>query len=474
MTKRIASKVLLIGWDAADWDVARQLMSAGQLPHLKRLAEDGASGDLASLQPMLSPMLWTSIATGKYPHKHGIHGFTEPCPDGYGIRPASSTSRTAKAIWNILSQSGLRTHQIGWYASHPAEPINGISVSNHLAVAPTPNAPWPLVEGTVYPPSVADELSELRLRPEEVGLNELGQFIPSAAQIDPASDDRLLKCAVIIAETATTHAAATWAIEREPWDFMAVLYDGLDHFGHMFMDYHPPKLPWISSSDFEHYQHVMAKAYSFHDMMLGRLLELAGEDAVVILVSDHGFCSGEDRPRQTVKTLEGLSRWHRPAGICVMHGPGVRQGVRLEGASLLDVTPTILSLFGVPIGQDMDGRPWLEAIEFAEPADSIPSWEQTPGDAGLHAAELRQSNADSLQVLRHLINLGYLAPASTDIQAAIDETLDTNQFNLARSLIFAGEHDRGIEILTSLVQKHPHNEDFREALSSATAASHNR
>jgi hypothetical protein len=157
-----------------------------------------------------------------------------------------------------------------------------------------------------------------------------------------------------------------------------------------------------------------------------------------------------------------------------MHGPGVRKGVPLQGASLLDVTPTILSLFGLPTGKDMDGRPWLEAIEHVVSADAISSWEHAPGDAGLHSAELRQSTADSLQVLRHLINLGYLSPPSANLQATIDETLDANQFNLARSLIFAGEHDRGIEILASLVQKHPHNEDFREALSSATVASESR
>ena len=91
------------------------------MPNVKGLLEGGVSGNLASIQPMLSPMLWTSIATGKRPHKHGIHGFTEPRPEGDGIRAASSTSRTTKALWNILTQSGLGTHCFNWYASHPAE-----------------------------------------------------------------------------------------------------------------------------------------------------------------------------------------------------------------------------------------------------------------------------------------------------------------------------------------------------------------
>ena len=75
------ARLLLIGWDAADWKVIRPLVERGGCPTSQKLIDGGVSGNLASLQPMLSPMLWTSIATGKRPHKHGIHGFTEPRPE---------------------------------------------------------------------------------------------------------------------------------------------------------------------------------------------------------------------------------------------------------------------------------------------------------------------------------------------------------------------------------------------------------
>ena len=67
---------MLVGWDAADWKVIQPLVDAGQMPNLARLLERGVMGNLASLQPMLSPMLWTSIASGKRPYKHGVHGFS--------------------------------------------------------------------------------------------------------------------------------------------------------------------------------------------------------------------------------------------------------------------------------------------------------------------------------------------------------------------------------------------------------------
>ena len=83
-------KVVLVGWDAADWKVIHPLMDAGRMPHLRALVERGAMANLATLKPVLSPMLWTSIATGKRPCDHGILGFTEPTPDGGAVQPVSA------------------------------------------------------------------------------------------------------------------------------------------------------------------------------------------------------------------------------------------------------------------------------------------------------------------------------------------------------------------------------------------------
>ena len=104
----MAKKVLVIGWDAGDWKVIRPLLEAGKMPTLKKMMEEGVSGNLKTLEPPFSPMLWTSIATGVRPDKHGILGFTEPDPATGSVRPVSSTSRKVKAIWNILTQKGYK------------------------------------------------------------------------------------------------------------------------------------------------------------------------------------------------------------------------------------------------------------------------------------------------------------------------------------------------------------------------------
>ena len=126
---RVAQRVLLIGWDGADWKLIDKLIQQGAMPHTQQFLERGSRGNLATLQPVLSPMLWNSIATGKRAHKHGIHGFTEPMPDGKGVRPSSSTSRSCKSLWNILTQQGMTANVVSWFCSHPAEPISGIYIS---------------------------------------------------------------------------------------------------------------------------------------------------------------------------------------------------------------------------------------------------------------------------------------------------------------------------------------------------------
>ena len=130
MSKRKAKKVLVIGWDAADWKIINPLMDQGLMPTLEGLVNNGVIGNLATLDPPLSPILWSSIATGKLGDKHGILGFVEPDPEKMTIRPVLGSSRKVKAIWNILSQNGIKSNVIGWWPSHPAEPINGVMVSN--------------------------------------------------------------------------------------------------------------------------------------------------------------------------------------------------------------------------------------------------------------------------------------------------------------------------------------------------------
>ena len=153
----MSRRVLVIGWDAADWNVIEPLMARGAMPALERFVREGSAGSIATLEPCLSPILWTSIATGKAPWRHGVHGFVEPRPGRSGLRPVGSASRTCKALWNIASQAGKRVHCAGWFASHPAEKIDGVCLSDQFAPAPAGSSPdnWPVAAGSVQPESLA-------------------------------------------------------------------------------------------------------------------------------------------------------------------------------------------------------------------------------------------------------------------------------------------------------------------------------
>ena len=456
-------KVLFIGWDAADWKAINPLMDAGKMPHLQRLVERGAMGRVATLHPPLSPMLWTSIATGKRPFKHGIHGFSEPTPDGRGVRPITNLSRTAKAVWNILNQNGLRSTVIGWWPSHPAEPINGVTVSDHYHKANRDlEKGWPLMRNAVHPPELHDTLAELRLHPQELVGPMLTPFLPHLDKVDRKKDRRPSSLAKTLAECISIHSAATWLIENQPWDFFAVYYDAIDHFCHGFMKYHPPRQPWISEADFEIYSNVVSTAYMLHDQMLGTLLAKAGEDANVILMSDHGFHPDNLRPRAIPDFPAGPAVEHSPYGIFVMAGPGIRKDEPLFGVTVLDLAPTVLTLYGLPAGEDMDGRVVAGAFENPPQTGTIPSWEDVAGNDGRHPPHTRLDPVAAAEAMEQLVALGYIEKPGENIEEYVESTVRELRFNLLEAYQDANRHVDAIEIARDLCRRQP--DDQRYAL----------
>src|SRR3954468_490963 len=149
---RYPSKVLLIGWEAAEWNIIAPLVEAGELPHLNRLIDQGVTARLAAFDPPLRPIAWTSLVTGKRPQDHGILGIEEPAENGVDVRPFSPASRRCKAIWNILSDSNLKCHVIGWPATYPAEKLNGMMLSSDWDETPSERE---FDSGTVWPAEFA-------------------------------------------------------------------------------------------------------------------------------------------------------------------------------------------------------------------------------------------------------------------------------------------------------------------------------
>ncbi len=452
-------RVLLVGWDAADWKVINPLMDAGKMPNVRRLVENGAMGQIATLHPPLSPMLWTSIATGKRPFKHGIHGFSEPTPDGRGIQPVTNLSRKCKAVWNILNQHDLRSVVIGWWPSHPAEPINGVMVSDHYHRASQPlDKGWPLLKNSVYPASLADTLADLRMHPDLLVPEMVEPFIPLAREIDQDKDKRMAGCMRTLCECVSIHSAATWLLDNPlpdggEWDFFAVYYDAIDHFCHGFMKYHPPRQSWISERDFELYGNVVNMAYQFHDQMLGTLLAKAGEDVTVILMSDHGFHPDHLRPASIPDIPAGPAIEHRDFGIVAISGPGIKRDELLHGPSVLDIAPTILTMYGLPVGEDMDGKVLGQAFADAPEVAFIPSWEDVPGADGRHPPHTRLDPVAAHEAMEQMIALGYIERPDDNRETAVEKTIRELRYNLGEAYQDDDRHLEAHEIFRELYAK---------------------
>ncbi len=452
-------RVLLIGWDAADWKVINPLMDAGKMPNVRRLVESGSMGQIATLHPPLSPMLWTSIATGKRPFKHGIHGFSEPTPDGRSIQPVTNLSRKTKAIWNILNQQGLRSIVIGWWPSHPAEPIDGVMVSDHYHRASQPlDKGWPLIRNVVHPPELADTLADLRMHPDLLVPEMVEPFVPLAREIDQDKDKRFGGLLRTLCECVSMHSAATWLLDNplpdgKPWDFFSVYYDAIDHFCHGFMKYHPPRQAWVSERDFELYGNVVNMAYQFHDQMLGTLLQKAGDDVTVILMSDHGFHPDHLRPTSIPDIPAGPAIEHRDFGILAISGPGIRRDELLHGPSVLDIAPTILTIYGLPVGEDMDGKVLTQAFEKTPDVAFIPSWDSVPGNDGRHPPHTRLDPVAAHEALEQMVALGYIERPDENREIAVDKTICELRYNLGEAYQDDDRHREAHEIFSELRTK---------------------
>lgn len=457
-------KVLLIGWDAADWKVINPLMDAGLMPALQSLVDRGVIGNIATLDPPLSPMLWTSIATGKRAYDHGIMGFLEGDESGEKLKPISSSSRKVKAIWEILNQSGYKTQVYGWWPSHPAEPVDGIMVSNFYGKAPGKSwwNDYPFNPSEVHPPEFADKFQSLRVHPSELGYEQLAPFIPEIDKIDHKKDHRYAHLIKDLAECISIHSAATFGLENEDWDFGAVYYNAIDHLSHVFMKYHPPKQEHISEEDFKLYSEVINSTYRFHDMMLARLLELAGPDAHILLMSDHGFYSDHLRLVKLPKEPAAIAREHNPLGVFLLAGPGIKEDERIYGASLLDICPTLLQLFKLPVGSDMEGKVLSQAFVKPEAPRVIDSWEVE--GKGQRTQSNREPSGDEKEIMQQLADLGYIEQGVGDNPKDVKLQLDENRFYLSRAYSDGSRYLEAIDILESLCLEYPDNHRYRFSL----------
>jgi tetratricopeptide (TPR) repeat protein/predicted AlkP superfamily phosphohydrolase/phosphomutase len=478
-------RVLLIGIDGADRKILDELIAEGRLPTFARLEREGASGLLRSQEPLLSPVVWTSIATGRRPEEHGVLDFIEFGSTGEPA-PITSLRRRVPALWNIATQFGKTSGFVGWYASFPAERVNGFEVSDRLAFHQVRSAR--AERGATFPEGLAEELRSRFGEPQPDLEETRRRFVEGSAPLGPDAQKRLIELSRIQATSAFYRRIVRDLARRYRPELLGVYFELIDACGHLFMEDAAPRRPGVADTDFQAFHDTVGRCYQYQDEILSDLLALEGPDTITIVVSDHGFKTGADRPQTSGRADTGLAPlWHRLHGVVFLHGRPVEAGAKITNAGIYDVTPTVLRLLGIPLSEKLAGRPMLQpflpgsrpsllgTVADYAPAPPRAAPAQPPGDSeavqklmalGYLSGSGKRAHDASGRTATSFLNEGMARAQSGDLDGALRALgkaleLDPNNVNVlttAASLYFRRkELDRGKELLDRAARIEPDN-----------------
>lgn len=381
--------LVLLVIDGADLDdMILPMVEAGELPAFATLMRQGTWGPLGSQRPTLSPVLWTTMATGKRLEQHGIRDFVyfhlpgvrppihrfpqasglnhrlfpllEKMPLGFERPPYSRLQRRARPLWDIVGER----YPVGvyrWLVTWPAAPLDGFVVAGGVYAGPgdwNPKAKAWLQRMRRQP---GDLLDDLALHPADA-MHGLEPFVvrpPSAAALQAFAPevplDRRHKHFRLVARGLADPTA--WELPRliakyRP-QLVAANFYSVDSLQHRFAAARRDGTPW-GGAIAEGYRHTDRQLASF-------LAELPPEHHLVV-ISDHGYDFALDH------------HWQAPDGVFFARGPAFAAGRRVEGLGLLDIAPLALTLLDLPLPEDMPGavsgqfrsalaEDWLAAVE---------------------------------------------------------------------------------------------------------------
>jgi tetratricopeptide (TPR) repeat protein len=443
--------IVLLGLDAADWLAIDPLVAAGKLPGFARLKALGRTGVMLSTPPLISPMIWTTIATGVEPENHGVLDFMVDLPDG-GQAPVGSSQRLAPAVWNIFSAAGRRVAVVGWWATWPAERVRGTIVSDAVA----PQLTRQSLRSTADLVSPADASRRILGRVtsiEALTRQDLAAYVPLTDQAYAAAraaetgsgvyDNSLAHLAAVIAGTRTYAAIAEDLARTDAPELLAVYFESIDTVSHLF----------VRDAHAHGGRGAIDRVYQDADAVLRRLAEASAPDTLIIVCSDHGFYPPSAAIAEDPANLAGpATAWHRPYGIfgvvtagALMSGqPSPRSPAAGDGGIVtpIDVAPTLLHAAGLAVPSDMPGR---VAASFLPP--------EAASRAPVRNAPLAytppapSARADGGEILNRLRALGYIGAAKTSLARQ----------NLAESLFRRGKFAAAERELRALLESQPRN-----------------
>ncbi len=405
--------LIVVGIDGATWDVIDPMMARGELPTFRRLAGRGTRADLITLLPLSSPVVWTTLATGRFGRHHNLLDHTYPYVPG-PKRRIDSTLRRVPAIWNVASHHSRTVGVVGYFATHPPEAVNGVMVSDRVAKG---------AAGGVYPPELAAELQgEVdRLADGAVQQEIYRRYLPWSFDeyAIHRPEDPYHEVTKIVRGRIHRQALYDEFIERTA---LRLAPRGFDLFMvYLRMPDHAAHSTWLffDDSEFEQrapafekemLQGVIPATYRQADRFLSELLAVVGDEANLVVLSDHGSgpTAGPWAPPSKLHEIYLFSGSHRPDGILLAAGPDIRHG-ELEGVTIMDVAPTLSALLDLPLSEELPGTV-LEGLLRPDFVSDFPL-RQTPGYRmrwqTVESPEAPSDEAENAE-LEMLASLGYI------------------------------------------------------------------
>lgn len=413
--------MIWLGLDGLDREILDRLSARGRMPNWTRLAAEGYSSPLTAFVPILSPVIWTTVATGVAPDVHRVLDFQEvDLKTGQKV-PISGLSRAVPAVWNLASAAGRKVGVVGWWATHPAEEVEGFFVSDHASPILYDK---PALSGVTFPPALESGVAQIVERDGHPTPADLARFV----DLPPAeiarilergqdADNRIVALSRIVAATRVYHRAARDLYDKNLPDLMMLYIEGTDEIGHFFAPFTEPRLSCVSDADFALYHRAVETYYAMVDQMLGQWMRRAAEDRATLIVhSDHGFKWGADRSCERSSTGWATAGfWHRLDGVFAAWGEAVKPGKGNEKPTMFDVAPTVLALLGAPQDRRMSGRAIAAAFRDLNPS---PRSDLFPSVTVRRVFSAPPSPAEASEYAKKLLALGYLSGSDVKPLAA--------------------------------------------------------
>ncbi|MEM9292281.1 MAG: alkaline phosphatase family protein [Acidobacteriota bacterium] len=427
-----SGRIVVLGMDGLEPTELERRISQGELPHFARMMNDGAYGPLESAYPLLSPILWTTLATGRHPLDHGVSDFTVKNPTTGAEVPVTSSVRRVPALWNLFSDAQQQVASVGWWATWPAEPVQGVMVSDRVGLhfLLQDRVVSEELPAITFPEEVLPRIRQSMIDPQDLSPELLRRFtnappneVKEALQQGVQND--LVHLSWAVATARSYRAIGLELLEDLDPRLLLVYFEITDTLAHLFGHLHRQQgLAGELAQQQQRFGDAVTAAYDLADEILGDYLDALGPDDVLLIVSDHGFRLGVLPTDLSTTRAEDMRRvsdeYHELYGVLMLYGAGVQPRGRLQEAQLLDFAPTVLAIAGIPPSEEMPGRVLFEAFEEAWAVERIASYEgRAPGEATADSGAVDEALMEKLRSLGYIGGSGDEAPGPTRNLAAI-------------------------------------------------------